>query len=177
MSEYGCASERATEGRCGQRSSDNPPGTRRATSPPPRHSRVLPVARVSKGHSSLCCVWNDDWTKSRAPLGYFWASPLNKRAAEQASAPRHYLRRHPRSPGLHTLRPSLRPPGRDETQTVAADVPLLLLSHWRNRGFETRRLKSKTVTALQSLNVRKIRTRLKPFLALCDSALSDGPRF
>lgn len=39
---------------------------------------------------------------------------------------------------------------------------------------ETRRLKIRTVTALQSLNVRKIRTHLKPFLALCQSALSDG---
>lgn len=30
------------------------------------------------------------------------------------------------------------------------------------------------MTAPQSLNVRKIRTRLKPFLALCDSALSES---
>lgn len=86
----------------------------------------------------------------------------SKGAAARAPVP-------PRPGAAHTRHASLWPPGRDGTRGVAADAPLPPQVH----GSETRRLKSETVTAPQSLNVREIRTRSKPFLALCDSALSE----
>lgn len=76
----------------------------------------------------------------------------------------------PRSPGLHTHATPLSGlpagTGRGESLQMRPSSPQV-------HGSDTRRLKSETVTAPQSLNVREIRTRSKPLLALCDSALSE----